>query len=512
MKSDYTNSNNNFLSPSKVQSLQKCADNRDSEGFKQICKSIISDFHLYAQGKASEWNKLVGYIEDNFPGIYPNLVTDSLIEFLFEQEFRRQSSSSSIQLLYPLSNASKYLIKQENIENKVAKAIESLRLEDRPIDRYQDFLSDILESDLDQAMEAHHFDRFLKAIDCAEKGNYNEASALFSIAFNTAPIDAGKRFCQISEKAANDACIAYENALANAASETKAKEIAHLSWNNSSQELSVYLNFLGVYLSEREKYLEAFKHYDKAIKINPSHAMTYLNRGGTKAVLGLYDEAIHDLQVAEKIFYEQGDLTNAQNARDMILQIESLNSSFTQREISNNHERSRALNLDQAAKNATAQIYSLNNTYLSEEEKLEVAMWYSLPGNLLIYTFLATAIYSTIYPLNWFYLFAIPLTVNLISGLINWFFYSRALMNALYMTVLHSLIMLIFRVAGMIFLILNGSYVLGIVIFLSLFGLLTPFELHIVLYSYLSGSYNMSPQYAFFKRFYGFKFPFEEAS
>ncbi|MCX5961579.1 MAG: tetratricopeptide repeat protein [Cyanobacteria bacterium] len=302
---------------------------------------------------------------------------------------------------------------------------------------------------------------------------------------------------------------AHENALANAASETKAKEIAQASWNTLSKELSVYLNFLGVYFSERKKYLEAIQYYDRAIKINPSYAMAYFSRGGTKADLRLYNEASQDLQIAEQLFHEQGDLTNYQNARKILMQIESLNSSSAQEEILNN-AKPRAMTLEQAMDIAEAQIYSLNNPYLSAEEKLEVAMWYSLPGNLMIYAFFATAIYSTIHPLNWFYLLGIPLAVNLVSGLINWFVYSKALMNILYMIILHGLIMLILIIAGIVFLASKGAYILAIIVLLSFFGLLTPFELHIILYADLSKKYNMNPQYAFFKRFYNFRFPFEE--
>jgi hypothetical protein len=69
-----------------------------------------------------------------------------------------------------------------------------------------------------------------------------------------------------------------------------------------------------------------------------------------------------------------------------------------------------------------ANVYYSDNPYLNANEKLEVAMWFALPSVLTSYSFLATSIYSANYSLNWFYLFGIPITVNLISGLINWFF------------------------------------------------------------------------------------------
>ena len=186
-------------------------------------------------------------------------------------------------------------------------------------------------------------------------------------------------------KAANDVYNTHENALANVASETKAKEIAQASWDALSKELSIYLNFLGVYFSEREKYLEAIQYYDRAITINPSYAMAYFSRGGTKADLHLYNEASQDLKIAKQLFKEQGDLSNYQNAQKISMEIEYLNSISAQEEVLNNAQP-RAKNFDQAVDIINAYFYSPDNPYLSAEEKLEVAMWYSLPGNLMLPT------------------------------------------------------------------------------------------------------------------------------
>ena len=84
-------------------------------------------------------------------------------------------------------------------------------------------------------------------------------------------------------------------------------------------------------------------------------------------------------------------------------------------------------------------------------------------------------------------------------------------MNALYVNILlNNLITLTLRIAGIVILVSKGNYILAIAVLLSFFGFLTPFEPHLTLYVYLSKKYKMNPQYAFFKRFYNFKFPFEE--
>jgi hypothetical protein len=130
MNSGYGHSDDKLLSPFTIQALQKCVKNKDTESFKRVCQSEISKFHLYAKDKTSDWNRLVKYVEENFSGIYPHLVTDALVDFLTQHEFQRQSSNGSITLPYPLSNGAKFLLKKENIESKVAQAIENSKLDD----------------------------------------------------------------------------------------------------------------------------------------------------------------------------------------------------------------------------------------------------------------------------------------------------------------------------------------------------------------------------------------------
>ncbi|BAY95406.1 MULTISPECIES: tetratricopeptide repeat protein [unclassified Tolypothrix] len=209
---------------------------------------------------------------------------------------------------------------------------------ERPVGRYQDFLDATFGSDMTQSMENRHAARVLEAIDYADQGNYAEAADLFLMASNTATTEAGKRYCQTLAKGAIDANTAYENFLANAASVTRAKEKAKTSWNTLSKELSVYLNFLGVYFCERKKYSEAIQYYDLAIKINPSYAMAYFSRGGAKADLRLFDEAIHDIKKAVQLFSDQNDLPNYENAQKILQQIQSANSNLGRKQVGNSNQ------------------------------------------------------------------------------------------------------------------------------------------------------------------------------
>jgi hypothetical protein len=158
-----------------------------------------------------------------------------------------------------------------------------------------------------------------------------------------------------------------------------------------------------------------------------------------------------------------------------------------------------------------ANVYYSDNPYLNANEKLEVAMWFALPSVLTSYSLLATSIYSVNYSLNLFYLFGIPITVNLISGLINWFFYSRILNIFLGMTILNGGLLFIIQIAGIIFLVSKSAYILVILlVFFSYNPFFNPLQPHLYFYFYFSNKrYKIHAYYAFFKRFYKYRFPFE---
>ncbi|GAB4343128.1 MAG: hypothetical protein Kow0089_18700 [Desulfobulbaceae bacterium] len=164
-----------------------------------------------------------------------------------------------------------------------------------------------------------------------------------------------------------------------------------------------------------------------------------------------------------------------------------------------------------AAAYAEANVYALGNTYLSQEEQTEVELWFQLPGNVMLYSFVITAIWSvTVEPLHWSKIIGIPLAVNVIVGLLNWYFYKKNFVYKFYLTFLHSWILYLVGFVAAAFLFFKGAIVLAIISLLAPFGLLAIAEPHLLLYSILAKKYQMHPKYAFFKRFYGYEFPFEE--
>jgi len=166
-----------------------------------------------------------------------------------------------------------------------------------------------------------------------------------------------------------------------------------------------------------------------------------------------------------------------------------------------------------AAAYAEATVYTLGNTYLSQEKKTEVELWFQLPGNVMRYSFVIVAIWSVVVgPLPWSKIIGIPLAVNVIVGLLNWHFYNKNFVYKLYLTFLHSWILYLVGFGAAAFLFFKGAIALAIIslALVAPFGLLAFAEPHLFFYSILAKKYRMHPKYAFFKRFYGYEFPFEE--
>lgn len=163
-----------------------------------------------------------------------------------------------------------------------------------------------------------------------------------------------------------------------------------------------------------------------------------------------------------------------------------------------------------AAAYAEANVYSLNNPYLTPDEKQEVEMWYQLPGNVMALTFFITAILSVFYSFSWKFVIGIPISINVLIGIINWFFYKKQLVYSLYLTVLHSWILYLAGFGTSAFLFFKGSYIFAIIALLAPFGIFAFAELHLFFYSVFARKYRMHPKYVFFKREYNYTFPFEE--
>jgi hypothetical protein len=162
---------------------------------------------------------------------------------------------------------------------------------------------------------------------------------------------------------------------------------------------------------------------------------------------------------------------------------------------------------------AEAKIYSLNNSYLNYAEKQEVELWYQLPGKIMDWAFVLLAVYSVYKPLSWSEILGIPLLVNLIIGIWNWYFYKKNLVYKLYLTFLHGWVLYIVSLGAAAFLFFKGAIILAIISLIVPFGLLSLFDPSMFFYAILAQRrYRMHPKFAFFKKEYGHTFPFEQDS
>lgn len=128
----------------------------------------------------------------------------------------------------------------------------------------------------------------------------------------------------------------------------------------------------------------------------------------------------------------------------------------------------------------------------------------------MLYAFVITAIYSVYNSLPWSKIIGIPLVANVIIGILNWYLYNKKLTYLLHLTVLHSWTLFLVGIGTAIFLFFKGAIILAIISLLAPFGLLAFAEPHLFFYNMLAKKYKMHPKFAFFKKEYGYKFPFEE--
>jgi len=196
---------------------------------------------------------------------------------------------------------------------------------DQSIKKLQNFADKTLGNEMSEIMEKRHADRFLESIDQAQSGDYAEAAVSFIMCSGTTLIKSHKQYCENFAQSALNAHRKYEDALSNAALESKAKKVAKAIWDKSNDDLVVYLGFLGIYFCERKSYDDAIQYFDRALGIDPNNANIYLCRGNAKCELGntkressLIDEAIADVDSAARIFLDQNDSDNFTRMKNLI--------------------------------------------------------------------------------------------------------------------------------------------------------------------------------------------------
>lgn len=163
-----------------------------------------------------------------------------------------------------------------------------------------------------------------------------------------------------------------------------------------------------------------------------------------------------------------------------------------------------------AHREAERRVYTLDNKYLSQEDKVEVETWFQLPGEAMLLTFLGFAAWSAFHPIPLLWLIGAPLLVNIVLAAVEWWWYPRTFVLTVGMLCSPPVMWLV-TIVGVATLALRGRYMFAAIGMLGQVGLLAVIEPHMYLFSVLADSrYNMHPKYAYFRRFYGRCFPFDE--
>lgn len=168
-----------------------------------------------------------------------------------------------------------------------------------------------------------------------------------------------------------------------------------------------------------------------------------------------------------------------------------------------------------ASAQAEALAYQMNNPYLTTTQKIEVEFWFQFPGEISFLVMLSTLIYSVYAPLPWYYIIGIPLSANAVVGVLNWVFYSKIALRTLNLTLCHKFVAWMLTAVTVVVLCIHGAYwkaafAIALRVPVLDIGIGVLFEPHLLLYSIFSAKYNMAAKYAFFKRRYGLRFPFED--
>jgi len=165
---------------------------------------------------------------------------------------------------------------------------------------------------------------------------------------------------------------------------------------------------------------------------------------------------------------------------------------------------------EKANQKARAYSFPLDNPYLTQQEVYEVNFWFQLPINLAFVVFVACAFIKSIFGMAWYGLIGLPIAVDLLSASILWVWYSQRFVFWCYMVLLHNWVLWFLAFVAIAWLLAQGMWQLAILVLFTNLVLKVPlFGWHLLLYALFSRSYGMNPRYAFFKKFYSRKFPFE---
>jgi hypothetical protein len=162
-----------------------------------------------------------------------------------------------------------------------------------------------------------------------------------------------------------------------------------------------------------------------------------------------------------------------------------------------------------AKKFSEAHTYIMDNSYLNPSQKMEVELWYQFPSTISYTALCACLIYHSFYFLQIKLIIGLPLIVDILIGVFNWYAYKPRLNKAFFLSIGHNYFQWIISLSTISILIYHQLYWWAAIAFVGKLGLLALFSPSISLYSRFARKYRMHPKYAFFKKYHNEHFPFE---
>jgi len=159
---------------------------------------------------------------------------------------------------------------------------------------------------------------------------------------------------------------------------------------------------------------------------------------------------------------------------------------------------------------ATANTYQLDNTYLNPKQKMLVELWFQFPGTIMFISLCICLLYSSFNFLPLKLIIGIPIFLDLVIGLLNWYANLRKVYTVFFLTVGHNFVLWVLTLVIAGILIYEGQYLYSAIVIIGKLGFLSLVSPSMYIYTILSKKYKMHAKWVFFKRFYSIAFPFEK--
>ena len=159
---------------------------------------------------------------------------------------------------------------------------------------------------------------------------------------------------------------------------------------------------------------------------------------------------------------------------------------------------------------ATANTYRLDNSYLTQQQKMQVELWFQFPGTIMFISICICMLYSAFNFMPLKLTIGIPIVLDLIVGLMNWSANLRKVYTTFFLTIGHNFVLWGLTLVTIGILIYNGQYLYSAIVLVGKLGLLSLLSSSMYVYTILSRKYKMHTKWVFFKRFYSIDFPFEK--